>query len=398
MKSTENNTRNNILNMRRQTSVLLASKTRNNILTLGFIAAVLLSSFLLNDYIDAYVQSILRLCAIYTIVALSMNLVNGFAGMFSLGQAGFMAIGAYAVAIFTVPSEIRSDIFYIKPMAPYLVNIELPLIAAIFLGALVAAFVAFLIGFPVLRLRGDYLAIATLGFSEIIRILFMNTQTITNGSMGIKGIPRELNIFYYVLAAVITVIILRLLISSSFGRAFKAIREDDIVAEAIGIGLFKHKLMAFVTSGFFAGFGGALFAAHLGTVDPSTFKFMLTFDFLLIIVLGGLGSISGTVISAIIVTVGKELLRALDEPFALFGVGIPLFRPGFRMVIFSLLLMVVVIFWQKGLMGKTELSWSRVFGWFNRISGSISKKSSPRRAVSQSETNERIPTGGGNAK
>jgi branched-chain amino acid transport system permease protein len=196
----------------------------------------------------------------------------------------------------------------------------------------------------------------------------MNTQTITNGSMGIKGIPRELNIFYYILAAVVVVIILSMLLSSSFGRAFKAMREDDIVAEAVGIGLFKHKLQAFVVSGFFAGFGGALFAAHLGTVDPSTFKFMLTFDFLLIIVLGGLGSISGTVISAFIVTIAKDLLRALDEPVALFGVNIPLFRPGFRMVIFSLLLMIVVIFWQKGLMGKTELSWNRIFGWFKGMS------------------------------
>ena len=343
------------------------NKTRNNILTIGLVAVVLLGSYLVNDLIDGYAQSVLRLCAIYTIVALSMNLVNGFAGMFSLGQAGFMAIGAYAVAIFTVPTAQRLEIFYIKPMAPFLLNIELPLIAALFLGALLAAFVAFLIGFPVLRLRGDYLAIATLGFSEIIRIVFMNTQTITNGSMGIKGIPRELDIFYYILAAVVTVIIMTMLISSSFGRAFKAMREDDIVAEAIGIGLFKHKLMAFVISGFFAGFGGALFAAHLGTVDPSTFKFMLTFDFLLIIVLGGLGSISGTIISAFIVTAGKELLRVLDEPLALFGINIPLFRPGFRMVIFSLLLMIVVIFWQKGLLGKTELSWNRVFAWCGRL-------------------------------
>ena len=343
------------------------NKTRNTILTIGLAAVILLTSLLVNGHINGYIQSVIRLCSIYTIVALSMNLVNGFAGMFSLGQAGFMAIGAYAVAIFTVPASVRPEIFYIKPMAPFLLNIELPLIAALFLGALVAALAAFLIGFPVLRLRGDYLAIATLGFSEIIRIVFMNTQTITNGSMGIKGIPRELNIFYYVLAAVVVVFVLSMLISSSFGRAFKAMREDDIVAEAVGIGLFKHKLMAFVISGFFAGFGGALFAAHLGTVDPSTFKFMLTFDFLLIIVLGGLGSISGTVISAFVITSGKELLRVLDEPLTVFGLNIPLFRPGFRMVIFSLLLMIVVIFWQKGLMGKSELSWDRVINWFKRL-------------------------------
>jgi len=345
------------------------NKKRNIILTLGLIAVVLLAAHFANGLIDSYTRRVLNLCAIYTIVALSMNLVNGFAGMFSLGQAGFMAIGAYVVAIFTVPVSVRPDIFYTVPMAPFLVNIYFPLLPALFLGGLLAALVAFLIGFPVLRLRGDYLAIATLGFSEIIRIVFTNIQSITNGPMGIKNIPLTSNMFVFYLAAVITVIILALLLSSSFGRAFKAIREDDIVSEAIGIGLFKHKLMAFVIGGFFAGFGGGLYATFLGTVDPKNFMFVQTFLFLLIIVLGGLGSISGTVMSAFIVVSGLELLRVFDEPLP---IHIPLiselFRPGLRMVIFSLLLMLLVLFWQKGIMGKTELSWDRVFGWFNKLS------------------------------
>ncbi len=336
-------------------------KKRNLICTVLVIVALLALTYFANGHIDSYVRRVLNLCAIYTIIALSMNLVNGFAGMFSLGQAGFMAIGAYTVAIFTVPVELRAQVFYLAPMNPLIAGIELPFIAALLLGGCIAAFFALLIGFPVLRLRGDYLAIATLGFSEIIRIVFTNTQTITNGALGIKNVPPLSNMFYIYLAAIITVVILALLLTSSYGRAFKAIREDEIVAEAMGINLLKHKLMAFVIGGFFAGIGGGLYGALLGTVDPKNFIFTMTYNFLLIIVLGGLGSMSGTIMSAFIVTIGLELLRFFDEPLTLFGASIPLFRPGLRMVVFSISLMVIVLFWQKGIMGKNEITWDMVF-------------------------------------
>jgi branched-chain amino acid transport system permease protein len=353
----DNNTINNKANHSR----------RDFILTVCLIAVGLLIPILLNDAIDSYTRRILNLCAIYAIVALSMNLVNGFCGMFSLGQAGFMSIGAYAVAIFTVPVELRPDVFYIKPMNPFLANIELPFPAAMLLGGVLAGVFAFIIGFPVLRLKGDYLAIATLGFSEIIRVVFTNIQTITNGSLGIKNIPVLSGMPVIYLVLIITIIILALLLSSSFGRAIKAIREDEIVAESLGIDLFKHKMIAFVGSGFFAGIGGGLYAAFLGTVDPKNFMFILTFNFLLIIVLGGLGSITGTVIASFIVTYGLEAMRFFDEPFSVGGFAIPLFKPGLRMVLFSAMLMVIVIFWQRGLFGKTELTWRRIFGIPERI-------------------------------
>ncbi|MDR2650374.1 MAG: branched-chain amino acid ABC transporter permease [Clostridiales bacterium] len=326
------------------------------VLTLGVIAFTLILAFILNGALDSYVRRILNLCAIYAIISLSLNLVNGFTGMFSLGQAGFMAIGAYAVAIFTVPAELRASGFYLEPMMPLLANIELPLIAALLLGGLLAALVAFVIGFPVLRLRGDYLAIATLGFSEIIRILFTNMQSVTNGALGIKNVPQLSNMFLIYLAAVITIALLHLLLTSSYGRALKAIREDEIVAEAMGINLLKHKLAAFVISAFFAGVGGGLYGALLGTVDPKNFIFTLTYNFVLIIVLGGLGSISGTVIASFIITIGMEWLRFFDEPLKLFGIEILIFRPGLRMVVFSVLLMVIVLFFQKGIMGQREIS------------------------------------------
>jgi len=325
--------------------------------TLIFLALLLIGTAFLENSVDSYVRRILNLCAIYAIVSLSMNLVNGFTGQFSLGQAGFMAIGAYTVAIFTVPIAQRASIFYMVPMNPAIAEVLLPYWVAVILGGFLSAGLAFLIGTPCLRLRGDYLAIATLGFSEIIRIVFTNTQDITNGALGIKGIPTVSSLWITFGTLFICVVFYALLINSSYGRAFKAIREDEIAAESMGINLFKHKMMAFMISAFFTGIGGGLFAGFLGTVDPKQFYFTLTYNFLLIIVLGGMGSLSGTIISAFVITAGQEWLRFLDEPLTLFGVNIPLFRPGLRMVVFSILLMAVVLFYSRGLMGDKELTW-----------------------------------------
>lgn len=315
---------------------------------------------------DNYIRRILNLSAIYTIVSVSMNLVNGFTGLFSLGQAGFMAVGAYTVAIFTVPLAERAKIFYIIPQNPFLAQIELPFVIALVLGGLLAALVAILIGLPVLRLKSDYLAIATLGFSEIIRIVFTNAKSITNGALGINRIPPMPTMWVFFGVAILSVLLIWLLINSSYGRAFKAIREDEVAAEAMGINLFKHKVMSFAVGAFFAGIGGGLYASLLASVDPKQFYFTVTYNFLLIIVLGGMGSISGTVIAAFVVTSGLEVLRFFDEPLTLLGVNIPLFRPGFRMVIFSLLLMILVLFFRNGLLGQKELSWKLIFDWFNK--------------------------------
>lgn len=316
---------------------------------------------------DNYVRRVLNLAAIYAIVSVSMNLVNGFTGLFSLGQAGFMAIGAYTVAIFTVPLEKRAAIFYVVDQNPVLAQIELPFVVALILGGIFAALVAILIGVPVLRLKSDYLAIATLGFSEIIRIIFTNAKPITNGALGIKSIPEMPTMWVFFGVMILSIAFVVLLINSSYGRAFKAIREDDIAAEAMGINLFKHKVMSFAIGAFFAGIGGGLLASLLGTVDPKQFYFTMTYNFLLIIVLGGMGSISGTVIASFIVTVGLEVLRFFDEPLTLFGFTVPLFRAGFRMVIFSALLMILVLFFRHGLLGQKELSWGMVKGWFNKV-------------------------------
>lgn len=339
---------------------------RNNILTLIFIAIVMLFAIIANNTLDSYVIRVLNNCAIYTILGLSMNLINGFTGLFSLGHAGFMAVGAYVTALLTMAPDVKEKIFYMAPLIFPFDRISMPFLFALLLAGLITAFFAFLIGAPVLRLKGDYLAIATLGFAEIIRVVFTNTQNITNGALGIKGIPNSANLIWTFSIAIFTTVILVLLIKSSYGKALKAIREDEIAAEAMGINLFKHKLISFMIGAFFAGIGGGLLASILGTIDPTMFKFTLTFNILLIIVLGGMGSITGTVISAFIVTIGQEWLRILDSPMNLGFMTINL--PGLRMVVFSLILVIVVIFFRRGIMGSKEFSWDWLFNLFNKKS------------------------------
>ncbi|MDR7857003.1 branched-chain amino acid ABC transporter permease [Tissierella sp.] len=334
------------------------NKLFRNLLLIGIVIIALIFT---NLFLDNYKVKIINLCAIYIILGLSMNLINGFTGLFSLGHAGFMAIGAYTVAILTMPVEMKEMNFYMKPMLSSLLNLNLPFILALLMGGLMAAIFGFLIGAPVLKLTDDYLAIATLGFSEIIRIVFINLQSITNGSLGLKGIPQmkndfiagvfnvqaKPNILWAWGAAILTIVFINLLMKGSYGKAFKAIREDEIAARSMGINLFKHKVLSFTIGSFLAGIGGGLLAVHLGTIDPASFKFALTFNILLIVVLGGMGNITGTVVSAIIITVSMEALRFLDGPMN-FGFFTTSGLPGLRMVVFSLILMLVIIFKKDG--------------------------------------------------
>ena len=332
--------------------------------------------------------TVVRKSAVYALVAVSMNLLNGFTGLFSLGQAGFMLIGAYTYAIFSIPSEsidsvyqyydaaihfsfqeAINGIFGLEAMAaPGLI---IGALLAMILAGLVAAFFAWLIGLPVLRLKSDYLAIATLGFAEIIKAIFQwqSFGPITNGSNVLRGYTRlsdfTFNIggtsvsfatFVPVFVASMCILVIVLLINSSYGRAFKAIREDEIAAEAMGVRLFKHKQMAFCISCFFAGVGGALLAMFMNTIQAAQFKSSMTYEILLIVVLGGLGSVTGSCIASFLFIACSEWwLRGLDSGKFL-GIESSLFRSGFRLVVFSVIIMVVVLFFRKGLMGQKELS------------------------------------------
>ena len=316
-------------------------------------------------------RSVTQMAAIYALLAVSLNLLNGFTGLFSLGQAGFMTLGAYTYAILTIPIAAKDSVYYLYGVTDALKNVELPIPVALIIGGVVAAVFAFLIGAPVLRLKSDYLAIATLGFAEVVRIVVASSllNTVTNGSLGLTAIPKFNSYYGIFIVVAICIAIIVLMINSSYGRAFKAIRDDEVAAEAMGINLAKHKQISFVTSAFFSGIGGALLAMFLGAVSSTTFTLAsATYFILLIVVIGGMGSVTGSVISAFLVIFAREwILRFLDESHYIGNFEVPLLKAGFRMVVFSVILMVVVLFFRKGIMGTKEFSWDRTIAFFKNI-------------------------------
>ena len=353
------------------------------------VAALLILVLVLENTIrpTSMLFTVLKKGAVYAVVATSMNLLNGFTGLFSLGQAGFMLLGAYTYAILTIPVADRESVYYLYQGT--VVNFSLPdlfggadnpvglilgVLLALILGGCVAAAVAWLIGLPVLRLKSDYLAIATLGFGEIIRAIFQwdKLGPVTNGANALKNFPSfssfnienadgdvVLRLFTFVafLLAVLCIGGIVLLINSSYGRAFKAIREDEVAAEAMGINLAKHKRLSFCISSFFAGVGGGMFAMFANQAQAKTFTTAMTYEILLIVVIGGLGSISGSSIAAFLYVAASEWwLRFLDTETYIGDFKVPFLRTGFRMVVFSVIIMIVVLFFRRGLMGDKELT------------------------------------------
>ena len=336
-----------------------------------------------TDYLSMLLK-VLQKASVYALAAVSLNLLTGFTGLFSLGHAGFMLIGTYTYAIFTISSESRDAVYkyydaavrfsfpeaFSSVLGP--LGTVLGVVLAILLAGAVSALVAWLIGLPVLRLKSDYLAIATLGFAEVIRAIFQwgKLGPITNGSNPLKSFVRiadfeleiggtviSLSTFIPVLLSAVCIGIIVLLINSSYGRAFKAIRENEIAAEAMGINLARHKMLSFCISSFFAGVAGAGMAMVLGIAQANNFKSAMTYEILLMVVLGGIGSISGSVIGATLFIAASEWwLRGLDNGSFL-GIEAPgIFRNGFRLVVFSVVIMVVVLFFRKGIMGDKELT------------------------------------------
>ena len=324
--------------------------------------------------------TVLKKGAIYSLVAVSMNLLNGFTGLFSLGQAGFMLIGAYTYSIFTMPTEVKlSESVYKYYDAA--ITFDTGIFVGLVCAGLAAAVFAALIGLPVLRLKSDYLAIATIGFAEIIRAIFQwdVLGPVTNGANVMRNyldltdvkfpftdlpFPPTLYVF---LASGVCIALIVLLINSSYGRAFKAIRDDEIAAEAMGINLFRHKEMSFIISSFFAGVSGALLAMYQYTVQAAQFKSAMTYEILLIVVIGGIGSISGSCIASFLYIAASEWwLRGLDMGKFL-GIEAPnLFRSGFRRFVFSIIIMLIVLFFSKGLMGDREISFAGLIRRFNK--------------------------------
>ena len=361
------------------------------IVALVILYAVLfaLDNFVKPNKFTLMLIPVLRKGAIYSLLCVSMNLLNGFTGLFSLGQAGFILIGAYAYSIFSIPAAAHASVYQyfdggaIQFSIPEMLGNAIGVNAGSFFGAIIciiiaglaAAVFAALIGLPVLRLKSDYLAIATLGFAEILRAFFQwkGLGVITNGSNLLRKYTAfsdmkiqlgttvfKLGTIFPFLIAMICIAIIVLLINSSYGRACKAIRDDEVAAEAMGINLFKHKMLSFVISAFFAGVGGALLAMFQTAVQASTFTSVMTYEILLIVVIGGIGSVSGSCIAAFLYIACSEWwLRFLDSGALPFGnIQVSFFRDGFRMVVFSVVIMIIVLFFSKGIMGNKELSFA----------------------------------------
>jgi len=335
------------------------------ILKIATILIVVVFVFIAQRNFDAYIVRILNLCGIYVILGVSLNLINGLTGQFSLGHAGFMAIGAYVSALLYMSPELKEVNYFITPIIWPLSVIQIPFVFSLIIAGLVSAGVGFLVGAPCLRLKGDYLAIVTFGFSEIIRVLFCNLQSITNGPLGLKGLPSYTNLWWTWGMAIFTIWFIKNLINSSYGRALKSIREDEVAAEAMGVNLFYHKVLSFVVGAFFAGIAGALLGSLVMTIDPNTFSFFMTFQIIIIVIVGGLGSITGTVISGTIFAILMEVLRSVESPMRFFGLNIPGI-PGMRMLMFSVLLMIVILFFHQGIMGTKEWSWEWIY---NKLTG-----------------------------
>lgn len=347
--------------------------------------------------------TVLKKAAVYSLVAVSMNLLNGFTGLFSLGQAGFMLLGAYTYAILMVPADQKEQVYYLFGGCAFdsslmdvlgklfgtsgaggAVSMILSCLIALILAGCVAGVFAYLIGIPVLRLKSDYLAIATLGFAEILRAIFQwqKLGKVTNGANMIKGFPTfssfnitnssgqivlRLSTLVPFLIVSLCIVLIVLLINSSYGRAFKSIRDDEVAAEAMGINLFRHKMLSFVISSFFAGVGGALFAMYVANAQAKAFTSVMTYEILLIVVIGGIGSVSGSVLATLLYVACSEWwLRFLDSEQYIGGFKVPLLRNGFRMVIFSIVIMVIVLFFSQGIMGSNEINIGALLNRFKK--------------------------------
>ena len=301
----------------------MRSKTKKDLKVLGLCMALFaVVQVLINlDIIGPFWELNLVLIGINIILASSLNLINGFTGQFSIGHAGFMAVGAYVSAVLSV-------------------KFELPFILAILGSAASAGLLGFMIGLPTLRLKGDYLAIATLGLGEIIRICILNIQYV-GGASGFMGIPRYTNFAWVFALTIVTLFVIKNLINSTHGRACIAIRENEIAAESMGVDTTRYKVMAFTIGAFFAGVAGALFSHYFYIAHPASFTFMKSFDILTIVVLGGLGSLTGSVTAAILLTFVSAALAGYPE---------------WRMVIYSIALIVLMLNRPQGIFGSKELS------------------------------------------
>jgi branched-chain amino acid transport system permease protein len=292
--------------------------------------------------VDDYVLAIINFIGIYAILAVSLNLTNGFAGLFSLGHPGFMAIGGYVTAVLTLPAA-RKAMFLALP--GWLAGIELPFLPALMAGGIAAALTALLVGLPVLRLRGHYLAVATMGFLVIVQVLIENWESVTRGPLGLNGLAALTDtwwVYGWMLAAVYVSWKVKF---SSYGRSMLAMREDSLAAQCLGVNLFRTRVAALAIGAFFAGVAGGLWAHLVTAITPGAFSLIMAFNIVVMVVVGGTGSITGAVVAAVVFSAVTELFRPLEESFDAYGIA---------EILMALILLVILIYRPSGLFGSRE--------------------------------------------
>src|SRR5271170_176260 len=293
----------------------------------ALVAIFVVSRF--SGHIDPYYYQIILFTGINIILAVSLNLVNGYTGQFSLGHAGFMSVGAYLAAAVTLLLGPR----LLGPSGGTALQQGLLFLGALVLGGLGAAAAGLVVGIPSLRLKGDYLALVTLGFGEIIRVIFQNVDAL-GGALGLNGIPDYTTVFWVYSVAALAVFTVTCLVRSTYGRGFLATHDDEIASEAVGLNTTRYKIVAFVVGAFFAGIAGGLYGHFKLTITPTGFDFTKSIEIVVMVILGGMGNTPGVILAAILLTLLPEVLRSVDE---------------YRMVIYSLLLIALMLVRPKGL-------------------------------------------------
>jgi branched-chain amino acid transport system permease protein len=342
----------------------MATARKSNLLVVTIMLVVLIGALVIvNLAASAYIQRVVLGLGISIILVVSLNLLNGFTGVFSLGQIGFMAIGAYAAAILTLPISLKHA--YLPDLPSWLGGIEASFLVATLIGALLATLIAFLVGLSLMRLTGPYVAVATLGFLVIVQVVLINWDQVTRGARTFSGVPPYTTLWWAWGWTLLTVYVIWRLVRSAYGRRMMAVRDNEVAAQALGVNVMRSRLLAFCVSAFFAAIAGSLWAHFITSFSPKAFYFAETFSIITMLVIGGMGSVSGSIIGAVFVTLLSEILRNAERGINLGFLTIPPVY-GASQIIMSVIFVLVIVFRPKGLLGGRELDLERLLPGRNR--------------------------------
>jgi branched-chain amino acid transport system permease protein len=346
------------------------SSQRKSVLTsnpsIMILAGIVALAFIIVYFIaDPYIQRIVILIGITIIIVTSWNLINGFTGVFALCHVAFIGIGAYTSAVLTLPEDQKIANLHLPT---WMNSVVMPFLPAILIGASVAVIIAFLVGFSLMRLTGAYVALGTEGFLVIVQVILLNWQNVTRGARTFYGVPNLTNLWWVIGWMLITIYVVWRIVNSNFGRQMKAVRDNQIAAQSLGVNVMRSRLLAFCVSAFFAGVAGALWAHFIMAFSPSAFYFMPTFYYLTMLVVGGLGSITGSVAGVFLVLILNEVLRNLEQGISLGPIYIPPVY-GISQVLMAVAFAVVIIKRPSGLMGGKEVDFTHLKSKFSQRFG-----------------------------